>query len=432
MTTQESSRDSFPFIPLFILLMAFALLLLVLLLNTSSISSVPPSINGQNVGRLHEIMQFHCCETKYPIRKIAIDDNAKQLLVTSGNMNGFWNLTTGIGQVSDLRNSGGSSLLVFFKNGRAATALMDSGNHLSILDMTDGTLLRYFGSVGYRGFSVTQDGEWLVSSPDEATLILTNIITGQQRFTITTPEGYHFSRTNATFSADGKLLATTLQRNDGMFFDVFLWDAYTGKLFKKLGAFSVEEGGVMSIAFSHDGQRLAVGGTIYRDNGILSHIQLWDIPTPSVLATWTGELGSVSISRLTFTPDDHYFAAEAPSEYGVWKVEDFITTGKPIAYELDGQAHRIAFSPDGTLMVISTNAVITVYAVRTGERLVTLNGHRGRIVALVFSRDGRLLVSASQDNTVRFWSINEDNPYPALSHPQDDSIVPAVMTPTVP
>ncbi|MEP6987321.1 MAG: hypothetical protein ABI970_17080, partial [Chloroflexota bacterium] len=217
------------------------------------------------------------------------------------------------------------------------------------------------------------------------------------------------------------------------FFDLFLWDAYTGSLIKKLGAFSVGEGSIMSIAFSHDNQRLAVGGGTYRDNRGVSQIQLWDIPTAAVLATWTGELGSVSISRLTFTPDDHYFAAEAPSEYGVWKVEDFITTGKPIAYELDGHGHKIAFSPDGTLMVISTNAVMTVYAVRTGERLVTLNGHRGRIIALVFSRDGRLLVSAGQDNTVRFWSVNEDNPYPALSHPQASSTVLApVMTPTVP
>jgi WD40 repeat protein len=43
----------------------------------------------------------------------------------------------------------------------------------------------------------------------------------------------------------------------------------------------------------------------------------------------------------------------------------------------------------------------------TGDQLAVLTGHQNRIDGLAFHPDGKVLVSGSQDTTVRQWSIRE-------------------------
>lgn len=48
-----------------------------------------------------------------------------------------------------------------------------------------------------------------------------------------------------------------------------------------------------------------------------------------------------------------------------------------------------------------------VYDIRTGEELVSFQGHGGVVNALAFARDGKSVASASADSTARIWDMTK-------------------------
>ncbi|MDR1219797.1 MAG: WD40 repeat domain-containing protein [Treponema sp.] len=63
-----------------------------------------------------------------------------------------------------------------------------------------------------------------------------------------------------------------------------------------------------------------------------------------------------------------------------------------------------AFSPDGRRIVsASSNATVKVWDAESGRELRTLSGHTSYVHSAAYSPDGRRIVSASYDNTVKVW-----------------------------
>jgi len=70
-----------------------------------------------------------------------------------------------------------------------------------------------------------------------------------------------------------------------------------------------------------------------------------------------------------------------------------------------------AFSPDGTILALGEggekdgNAKVHLLEPGSGKKLQELAGHQYGVTSLLFSADGKALVSAGRDTVVRLWSV---------------------------
>jgi WD40 repeat protein len=65
--------------------------------------------------------------------------------------------------------------------------------------------------------------------------------------------------------------------------------------------------------------------------------------------------------------------------------------------------NRIAFSPDGSLLVIGSSGVAEIIDAADGRVLRLLQGHAGLVTDVAFSPDGMLIATASSDGIARTW-----------------------------
>jgi WD40 repeat protein len=256
----------------------------------------------------------------------------------------------------------------------------------------DGTQLAA-ASTGKGGANITFAGE----------VKLWDVASGQESATLPA-EGWAVSEVE--FSPDGSTLATCTEAAHNAL--VTLWDVSTRQVKAK---WPTRRGS--ALRFLSDGKTLATCDRQSRDG-----IQLWDLATRQERAV----LKANNSNRcLALAPDGITLAAGDwnKSQVELWNM----STEKPVRalgtgwnegwvssfHDFMGNS-SVSFSADGRTVAsagrtagIIGRGTIRVLDVASGRERLSLKGHKAEVWSVAFARDGKTLVSGSDDHTIKFW-----------------------------
>jgi len=162
-------------------------------------------------------------------------------------------------------------------------------------------------------------------------------------------------------------------------------------------------GPIRALSFSDDGLLLASSGGDHR-------ILIWDVAGGHVVRALEGHRGPVR--GLDFGSGGRFLVSA--SEDGTIRLWDLRRGRARARIDVGLPLFSVAASPDGRLLAAgvgrrspgqAADNAIRVFEAGSGNELARLAGHRAPVHQLDFTRDGRLLVSASADRSVRLWSM---------------------------
>jgi len=305
-----------------------------------------------------------------PWHSLALSPDGR--FAVSGRTNGeleLWETQTG----NTVRTFQGHTAIDFMN--------IDFGPNPVTLFSPDGKLLLTRGAEVSRLWSIP-DGELLWTLPDNKNL------------------GLHVD--TAIFSPDSQVLVTK-----GVFYPPTLWDARTGKLLQTLKAPRLS---LRSLAFSPDGRLLAAAGDRY-DKVASTVVQageivLWDITTGEMVRSISQSQSPLreTIAAVAFSPDGTQLA-----------------TG--------GQLFRTEQTAKNSSQSSDERGEVKLWDVKSGVLLQSFSGRSAASVnRVLFTPDGKRLVAASSDDTVRLWDLEKSNIVAAVTRYGTESVEEQVET----
>jgi WD40 repeat protein/serine/threonine protein kinase len=288
---------------------------------------------------------------QHPISALAFSPDGGQLASSSADRTvKVWNTTTGK-LLHTLSHSGTVLCVAYSPNGRRLAATGEDKT-VRIWDAQTGrqvlSLRGHTDMCGCVAFSPDPDGWRLASASADGTIRIWDATPlrddeGEKPLNFT---AHRDEVRTVAYSPHGRWIASA-----GHGPDVKVWDAATGQVRAELNGDTLV---VFRLAWSPDGRRIAVAGS----DGRKQTVKVWDVATQKEI--------------FELPPGQEYFA--------------------------------VAFSPDDHYLVTGRlTAALQVWDAKTGDAIGTLGSHDREIRAVVFSRDGKHLASASPDGQVKLW-----------------------------
>lgn len=262
-----------------------------------------------------------------------------------------------------------------------------SGRTIKIWNLADKQCIKTFNGhtdvVSCATF--TLDGKRVVSTSCDKTMRLWDFEKEDDCQTLLDNMGWVYF---ATFSADNKLIATASM--DGK---VRVWDANSHQCVCRFVGHSNE---INYVAFSPDGKHLASAS---KDKTIF----IWSIEKKTYEHVLFGHWNNVA--AISYSPDGNYLVSSSwDKTIKIWDVH----TGKCINTFAHG-GRTVSYSPDGEKIIV-VNACIYILDAKTGVVIKRLSHGEDECSACsaFFNLDGRMIVSASEDRTVRIWDVETE------------------------
>jgi WD40 repeat protein len=207
-----------------------------------------------------------------------------------------------------------------------------------------------------------------------------------------TPDPRAARRLGFAFTPDSRSFITT-----DRYGSLALWDAGSVRVTENLPALGSNHWGV---ALSPDGRWLAAGNT----SGKLT---IWDWTARRAVTNFT--VPCEYSGKLHFSRSGNFlFAVVFNNEWvartRIWHTGDWAEialTGNPFA-----DLWSVDLSPDDRLLATGyADGLVKLFRFPSGQHETTFNNHQGRVTGLIFSLDGRSLISSSTDTNVKLRDL---------------------------
>lgn len=324
-----------------------------------------------------------------PVWTLAFSEDSRYLVTGSDYTIKLWSAQTGHGLRSLISQAHPLRAVVY---GADKVLTGHDDGHLRLWEMTNATL-GFSGPKLLRGHgepvgcvALSHDGVWAASSGSDRTLRLWQTASGNGEWLLSTAPA-----TVLGFSTSSQWLAYACDDPS-----ISVWQVATGQL---VAHWDNPHGIPVTLAFSPDGQSLYWGcrdGSLWR--GTLTS------PTaPQPLSGHQGPVHSLSLSL------DGTVLASA-SHDGTLRWWD-VTSGRQLGQWLLPEGHwlhGVTIDRQGqVLAIVSHGLELAVWAVQSNRCRHRLKGHSQDVWQVQVSCDRTLLISASQDDEIRLWSLDQ-------------------------
>jgi WD40 repeat protein len=249
---------------------------------------------------------------------------------------------------------------------------------------------------GVRALALSEDGTLVASGGQDKKVRLWRLNAADVQldpFWTLAAEALDCEVLSVDFSADSKRLAIGGRDSEGGH-PVRVWNLETRRCF----TLDPPHGGpVTAVKFSPDGKWLASAS----DDG---SVRLWHATTGDLRLDLRRH--SRSVPCLAFSPDGRRLASGSRDQTVIiWdpdtgQIEDQLE-------DHDGEITAVAFSPDGKSLAAAVECaqnLVKVWDVATRRVQQTFKGHMGAVNSIVFTQEGRRLLSSSRDRSIKIWA----------------------------
>ena len=198
----------------------------------------------------------------------------------------------------------------------------------------------------------------------------------------------------ASFSTDGDRLVTAGTGG------VWYYDTTSKRLLQQFPGNNAQK-----IVLSPDGQWMLT--SLYEQ---INSMSVYELQSGKILFSLDEAFRGSDIPQAIFSPDGHWVGMVQLTWDGPYKLNIYDTITQQLTMSMslgeDIPLSSLVFNPTGSLVAVGrADGEILLIDVNQKNLVATLSGHRGIVDHLVFSPDGRYLISSSNDGTIRTWGI---------------------------